>query len=220
MSITQTVEGSAARPNPQRIGQYVMDHLGAVILATAVQYSIFAKIEGGADTCEQIASAANTSVRGTQALLDGLVAIGLLTVSGGRYANTAESSFYLIEGKPGYMGLWISRISGSDGRRASRTQIPAVVKHGGLESEQDSFESEKLALALAPEAWPVAQFAAARLKFSYLHEPRLLDVGGGAAQVLFPSRASSVRRWRRRGGLFGGLLASQSYRSRHAGRWS
>lgn len=169
-----------APPNPRRIGQYVVDHLGAMIMATGVQYSIFAHIEQGHSSSEEIAAAADTSVRGTQALLDGLVAIGLLTVSEGRYANTPESSAYLVEGKPDYMGMWVNRISSSDDRRASRTEIPSVVKLGRVEFERDSFESPRLAMALAPEALPMAQFAAARLKFSTLPEPRVLDVGGGA----------------------------------------
>ena len=42
--------------------------------------------------------------RGLRDFLDGLVALGMLTRSEGRYANTPETSLFLDRGKPSYVG--------------------------------------------------------------------------------------------------------------------
>jgi O-methyltransferase/methyltransferase family protein len=167
-------------PNPELIHQHITGHWGTVALATAVQYSIFTRIESGVDDPATLAGAAGISGRGTQALLDGLVGMGLLTVSDGHYVNTPEASFYLVKGRPAYVGGWTGRILGGDGELASWTQLPAVVRRGRPDPTPETTDSEALLLALAGQAWPVARQAADRLDFGHQSEPRLLVLAGGA----------------------------------------
>jgi ubiquinone/menaquinone biosynthesis C-methylase UbiE len=170
-------------PDPQLIFQHLNGHWGAITLATAIEHSIFTRIEHGTTTCAALAEAASLSSRGTQALLDGLVGLGFLTLSEGRYANTAAATFFLVEGKPAYMGAWASRLLGPHGDLAQWVQLPEVVKRGGPEHRiggEDKTFWEQLVRALAPGTWPVAQQVAARLDFAALGAARLLDVGGGA----------------------------------------
>ena len=177
-----TAAQGASFPTPERIMQYVNGHWATVTLATAVQYSVFTRIEAGATTAAALADAAKIAPRGAQALLDALVGLGLLTLSNGGYANTPEASFYLVEGKPAYMGGWSARLFGPDGDLDVWSRLPGAVRHGGPERRFEAAENpfwEKLVVALAPGTWPLAQQAAARLDFASLGEARLLDVGGG-----------------------------------------
>lgn len=177
-------EQSWTPPRPDRLSQYMTGHWAAITLATAVQYAVFTRIEHGADTCEALAREASISPRGAQALLDALVGLGLLTVSGARYATTPESSFYLVEGKPAYMGGWADRILGPDGELAMWSELPRAVERGVApevwSNDAEGSPLEKLVVALAPGAWPMAQHVAARLGLATLEAPRVLDLGGGA----------------------------------------
>src|ERR1041385_2085471 len=116
-------------PSPEKIFQNaLMAHVNAAVLATAVTHSLFSHIEKGADTADAIARRANISVRGAQALLDGLVGMGLLRVSAGKYTNSDEAPLYLVEGKPAYLGAQAKMVLGPLGQ--SLQQLPDVVKTG------------------------------------------------------------------------------------------
>ena len=170
-------------PSPQLINQYLSGHWASIALAAAVEYSVFTRIERGENTCAALARAAGISTRGAQGLLDGLVGLGLLTTAGGRYATTRESSFYLVEGKPAYLGAWATRLLGPDGELALWTALPDIVKRGRRAEPLVLAEApfwDKLVVALIPAAWPVAQHVGARLGFASLGPVRMLDVGGGA----------------------------------------
>jgi len=170
----------APRPGSQRISQFIMGHWSAITLATAVRYSVFTHIERGVNTPEGIAMAAGTSVRGTQALLDGLVAFGLLAVASGRYINTPEAGQYLVEGKPGYMGGATRNLLGAGGQLETWGRLPDAVMRGGPDPEPDLSDADAMVVGLAQSARAAAQQALARLDFATRPDARLLDVGGGA----------------------------------------
>src|SRR5438270_6924189 len=75
------------RPTLERIMQVASGGWALAILAAAVHHSVFTHVESGADTVEALARNAGVSARGAGTLLDGLVGLGFLTVSGGRYRN-------------------------------------------------------------------------------------------------------------------------------------
>ena len=95
---------AAEQPTPERIIQISTGGWAAAILATAVIHSVFTHVEAGADTVEALRRKADISPRGAGTLLDGLVALGLLTVSEGRYRNAPDAAAFLVEGKPSYAG--------------------------------------------------------------------------------------------------------------------
>jgi ubiquinone/menaquinone biosynthesis C-methylase UbiE len=170
-------------PSPATIMQCMTGHWAAAIVATAASASLFGRIEGGAHTCEAIAAAIGYSQRGTQALLDGLVGLGILTVKDGHYHNTQEASFFLVEGMPGYMGNMARMMCGPQGDIARWGNLPDVAKAGVFQQTWDPTNSpywEQLVLAGAPMAMPVAMMAGGMLGFADGEPRSVLDVGGGS----------------------------------------
>ncbi|MBI3725323.1 methyltransferase domain-containing protein [bacterium] len=153
-------------------------------LGVGSPHSIFTHIEGGATKVDAIAKAAGLSLRGTQALLDGLVGIGMLDVKNGTYSNTSEASFYLVEGKPAYMGGWIKLIVHGPVTKGW-LKLDEAVKTGEPRFEHTADEAEnpmweELVLGIAPLAVPVAQIVAERTGIAKMAAPSILDVGGGS----------------------------------------
>ena len=91
-------------PSLERIIQVTTGGWAAAILAAGVIHSIFTHVEGGSDTVEAVARKAGLSERGTGTVLDGLVGLGFLTVTEGKYLNAPDASVFLVEGKPTYAG--------------------------------------------------------------------------------------------------------------------
>jgi hypothetical protein len=85
--------------SPARIMQIATGGWAASILATAAIHSIFTHVETGADTPESVSRRAGISLRGAGTLLDGLVGLGLMTVSGGRYRNAPDAAEFVVDGK-------------------------------------------------------------------------------------------------------------------------
>src|SRR5579864_5158236 len=91
-------------PTPEKVMQLITGGWAAAILGSAAKHGVFNALEGGGDDAQGVAMKAGISVRGAQAVLDGLTGIGLVTLSRGRYRNTPESSAFLVKGRPAYLG--------------------------------------------------------------------------------------------------------------------
>lgn len=177
-------------PSPERIFQLSSGYSATALLGAGAVHRIFTHIDGGADTLEAVARAAGLAPRGAQALLDGLVGLGLLTRSGGRYANTPEASRYLVEGKPGTLAGWAAmhyRMMAGMARldHSVRTGEPAP----GFAANRDAPESfwRELVPAIVPQSLPIARSVAEHLDVARRGPLEILDVGGGSgiyAQVL------------------------------------
>ncbi len=168
--------------SPARIMQIATGGWAASVLATAAIHSIFTHIEAGVDTPEALSRKASLSLRGTETLLDGLVSLGFLTVSEGRYRNAPDASEFLVEGKPAYFGGFAKVIFGEF---PERTALPDVVRTGRPATVEttDLPENpfwEQLVPAIAALSMPVVLAAAERLKLAQAGEISILDVGGGS----------------------------------------
>jgi len=75
----------------------------ARVLITANNYRVFDHLLHP-QSARTISENLNTDLRGTEILLDALVAIGLLVKQKNRYGNTAAASQFLVSGKPHYQG--------------------------------------------------------------------------------------------------------------------
>jgi ubiquinone/menaquinone biosynthesis C-methylase UbiE len=176
----------------------MLAYVNSTILATATTYSFFTHIEKGAATTEEIAKRAGVSVRGAQALLDGLTGMGLLKVSAGKYANTESASFYLVEGKPAYLGGMTKMVLTPMG--LSFHQLPEVVRTGvpTIAETTDMANNpfwEELVLSIVPLAMPLAHMVQAKMAFADRKAPAVLDVGGGSgvySAVLLGANASAT----------------------------
>src|SRR5712691_11159341 len=111
----------------ERIMQVATGAWATSLLATGVVYSIFTHIATGHDTLEDIARKAAISQRGAGALLDGLVGLGFLSVSDGRYRNAPDASEFLVEGKPSYFGGFPKVLFG---KFSERTALPEAARTG------------------------------------------------------------------------------------------
>jgi ubiquinone/menaquinone biosynthesis C-methylase UbiE len=178
--------GSAAiamkGPTPDRVMQLITGGWASSILGAAARHGIFTALEGNPDTAENIARKTGISVRGAQALLDGLAGVGLLTLSNGRYQNSPEASVFLVKGKPCYLGAMAEVMLGDF---ETWQKLPESAKTG-LPSAPNTTEVEdnpywqELVPAIAALSLPVAQMAAERLGIAKAGSPSWLDVGGGS----------------------------------------
>src|SRR5580765_8109989 len=89
---------------PDRVMQLITGAWAASILGAAARHGLFTALEGNPDDADGVAKATGISLRGAQALLDGLTGLGLLTLSKGKYKNSLEASAFLVKGKPSYLG--------------------------------------------------------------------------------------------------------------------
>ncbi len=91
--------------SPQRIFEMTWGYAAPLILETAVRYRLFNHLDEKAKDVAELAADAGASERGLRAILDALVGFELLTKDeNGNYANTPESSAFLVVGKPSYQG--------------------------------------------------------------------------------------------------------------------
>ncbi|MBK8765531.1 MAG: methyltransferase domain-containing protein [Burkholderiaceae bacterium] len=77
-------------------------------LMAAVEVGLFTAVSEGAGTYEEVARALAIHVTNAERLMVMLCAIGLLEKSEGRHRNAADVERFLVAGKTGYMGPWIT----------------------------------------------------------------------------------------------------------------
>src|SRR5437773_10486640 len=167
---------------PDKIMQLVSGSWASAILGASAVHGLFNHLEQGATTAE-IAKRTGVSVRGAQALLDGLLGLELVTLENGKYQNTPESSAFLVDGKPAcFAGLAKWSISylprWGDLAEVARTGVPTASDTADV-AENPFWES--LVTSIAVLSFPVAQAAAERLQMAKAGPVTWLDVGGGSA---------------------------------------
>jgi SAM-dependent methyltransferase len=169
-------------PTPEKVMQIISGGWSTSILGSAARHGIFTALEGNPATTEEVAKKTEISLRGAQALLDGLTGLGLLTLSGGRYQNSPDASLFLVKGKPGYLG-GMAEVFLND--YVTWQKMPESVKTGmPVASETTDVVDNPfwhlLVPAIAALSFPVAQIAAERLGIAKAGATSWLDVGGGS----------------------------------------
>ncbi|MBZ5659340.1 MAG: methyltransferase domain-containing protein [Acidobacteriia bacterium] len=152
------------------------------ILGAAARHGIFNALEGNPARTEEVAKRTDISVRGAQALLDGLAGLGLLTLSEGRYQNSPEASQFLVKGKPSYLG-GMAEVFLED--FSTWQHMPDAVKTGMPVASNTTDVADNpfwhmLVPAIAALSFPVAQMAAEKLGIAKAGAVSWLDVGGGS----------------------------------------
>jgi ubiquinone/menaquinone biosynthesis C-methylase UbiE len=169
-------------PTPEKVLQLITGGWACSILGGAARHGICTALEGNPDTAANIAKKTDISLRGAQALLDGLTGLGLLTLSGGRYQNSPEASAFLVKGKPSYLGAMAEVFLEDFGTwqklpEAAKTGLPCAPNSADV---ADNPFWEALVPAIAALSLPVAQLAAERLGIAKAGAVTWLDVGGGS----------------------------------------
>lgn len=171
-----------AGPSLEKVMQLITGGWATAILGSAAKHGVFNALEGDGDDAQGVANHTGISVRGAQAVLDGLTGVGLLTLSDGRYRNTPEASAFLVKGKPGYFGGMAEVMTGSLTEWAT---LPEAVKTGNPTAATTSEMADNdfwhvLVPAIAALSFPVAQMVADRLGIANAGAITWLDVGGGS----------------------------------------
>src|SRR5260221_7440561 len=150
------------------------------ILLTALRLDLFTVLAGQDLSAAVLATRLGAAERGLAALLDALVALGLLTKQDHRYANTPFARTALDRTKPsfcGYTPLFDAHCWELWG------QLEDTVRSGSCPGQDTLFHAdpvgtELLLRGLHADALRLAPALAARLDLG--HHRRMLDLGGGA----------------------------------------
>jgi hypothetical protein len=89
---------------PDKILQTGLAFWPSKTLLSAVELGLFTELASGPQELEAIQSRLQLHPRAARDFLDTLVALGFLSRSGDRYANTPETEFFLDRRKPSYVG--------------------------------------------------------------------------------------------------------------------
>ena len=169
-------------PTPDKIMQITTGGWATSILGSAARHGIFNALEASPASAEDVSKKTDISLRGAQALLDGLAGLGLLTASEGRYRNSPEASQFLVKGKPSYLG-GMAEVFLED--FSTWQHMPEAVKTGqpvatNTTDVVDNPFWHMLVPAIAALSFPVAQMAAEKLGIAQAGAVSWLDVGGGS----------------------------------------
>lgn len=169
-------------PAPDKIMQIITGGWATAILGSAARHGIFDALEGASTRVEGITQKTGISLRGAQALLDGLTGLGLISCANGAYRNSPEASLFLVKGKPSYLGGMAEVMTQA---LTDWATLPVAAKTGKPTASHttDAADNEfwhMLVPAIAALSFPVAQLTGQRLGIAAAGPVRWLDVGGGS----------------------------------------
>jgi SAM-dependent methyltransferase len=165
-------------PTPETPDLKNLPFAQTIAFVTALRLRVLAHLAQDPATADVLAERASISPRGTQALLDMLVAIGLVTVEGGVYRNTAftnalvPSADALVEYFDALIPLWLD--------------MAEHVRTGKARHAPESAEAVRFWRAMTPlYAGMMGACVASVVKELGLATgaPHVLDVGGGGAAL-------------------------------------
>lgn len=171
---------SQSNPKPVHIGRYVDAVYPSYAMMAGMQLGIFTALKDGPLSAAQVAQSLGVSAEKVAPLLYALAAAELLTVEDGRFANTDESDFYLVEGRPGYLGdihwvispLWQAASLTAETVRTGEPQAKLDYHLDSLSDQEKAvFQGlHRLALLAASDLQHTLDLSTHR---------HLIDIGGG-----------------------------------------
>ena len=152
----------------------------AKIFLTSVKLDIYTPLSGGPKTAKEIAASIKADPPFLERLLDALVAIGLLSRQGERYANTPAVAEFLVKTSPFYMGELMLL---QDAEWEDWGKLEEIVRSGRPAVKGNIFMSRpeigaNVLKVLHRMAQRIAPDLAQRIDLS--RYKTFLDVGGGA----------------------------------------
>jgi hypothetical protein len=173
-------------PPPERPETYLRIGDGvypAFALLAAMQLDLFTPLKDGPLSAESLAQALGVDVVKLRPVLYILVHSGLLTLNEDRFGSTAESDYYLVRGRPAYMGgahelvsdLWSAMLKSATSIRTGH----AAAKHDFSTMTRD----ELAAFLRGLHAGALATGRALTRRYDFTAYRSLLDVGGGSGGV-------------------------------------
>jgi SAM-dependent methyltransferase len=108
MSATGPSDKPAQPVTTVRLQNIAQSYGQSAALMAAVELGLFTAVSNGAGTYEEVAEALDIHPTNAERLMVMLCAAGLLEKLDGRHRNAADVERFLVDGKPGYMGPWIT----------------------------------------------------------------------------------------------------------------
>jgi precorrin-6B methylase 2 len=189
---------NSSQPTPQRIMEMAWGYAPPLILESAVRNGLFDALEKGPRSLDEVVKTTGVSLRGAAAILNALVGFGFVSKTDGKYALSPDSAAFLVRGKPGYLGGFLSHISSQ--------LIPnwlhlTEITQSGMPREQVNSEKQgaeffkQLVKDIYPLSFPAATILAESLS-AELHRgsARVLDLaaGSGVWGLTLAAQAKSV----------------------------
>jgi ubiquinone/menaquinone biosynthesis C-methylase UbiE len=91
-----------------RLQNIVQSYGQSAALMAAIELGVFTAISNGAGSFQELADALDIVPTNAERLIVLLCAAGVIEVADGRLRNAEDAERFLVEGKPGYMGPWIT----------------------------------------------------------------------------------------------------------------
>lgn len=92
------------KPSPGKLLALGMSFWNAKTMLSAVELGVFDALAEGPADLETLRATLGLHARSARDFFDALVALKLLSREEGRYANTPEADYFLVRGRPGYVG--------------------------------------------------------------------------------------------------------------------
>lgn len=196
----QTDRLTTERLTPDRIMQIGMGFWASKTLLSAVELGVFTALAGAPADLETLRATLGMHPRAARDFLDALVALGLLTRTGGLYANAADADRFLDRDKPTYVGgvleMSNARLYGFWGSltEALRTGAPQnEAKEGGdVFSETYANPARLRSFLGAMSGLSAGSAAALAQKFDWSDRQTFADIG--AAQGMVPATLATAHR--------------------------
>lgn len=150
------------------------------ILLTAVKLDLFSAIDTKPRTAGEVAQRMGADARTLELLMNALVATGVLTKDGDRFANTSVAQTHLVKTSPGYIGHLLML---HDAEWNNWGKLEETIKTGRSPVTQHLFETDpELGASVLSVLHRIGeQSGPALAKRLALGEARtMLDLGGGA----------------------------------------
>jgi SAM-dependent methyltransferase len=174
-----------AQVTPERLMQFAFGFAPPLIIEAALKHHVFDVLNNAPKTVEQVSQETGASVRGLRAIMNALVALGLLSKDPTQqYSLTPESSAFLVSAKPSYLGGLLGNISQSimpswlDLTETVQTGKPT---HALNQEEIGGVFFEEFVKGLFPLGYPATQTLAKELNLAQSQQSvSVLDLAAGS----------------------------------------
>jgi len=177
------------RPPPDRIQQMFLGFWISRTIFAGVEVGVFDELAKGPASAEVLAYRLRLHPRALERLLNALVALGLLTLGNGRYANTPEADAYLVKDRPTYLGGAVEHMARLHWRLWEH--LPDAIRENSPRMKQVFGPTFDLFQALAADPQRLRAFVQGITltlptameiveAYDFSRHRLLLDVGGGS----------------------------------------
>jgi hypothetical protein len=100
----QSIVSTQTSLTPERIMQLGLGFWGSKALLSAIELGLFTELANSPLNADELTARLKLHQRSARDFYDALVALGMLERDGGLYRNAPDSDFFLVRGKPTYIG--------------------------------------------------------------------------------------------------------------------